>query len=63
VPQFFVLTFTFVGCALLSHATFVFVARSASARLTAGNTLRGLQRTSGALFISLGVALLAVKRT
>lgn len=63
VPQFFVLTFTFVGCALLSHATFVFVARRASARLTAGKTLRGLQRASGALFMSLGVALLAVKRT
>lgn len=61
-PQFFVLTFTFVGCALLSHATFVLLARGASARLTGGNTLRVLQRTSAALFMSLGVALLAVKR-
>lgn len=63
VPQFFVLTFTFVGCALLSHATYILIARSASARLTAGNTLRVLQRASGALFMSLGVALLAVKRS
>lgn len=62
LPQFFVLTLTFVGCALLAHATFIFIARSASARLTAGNTLRLLQRASGALFMSLGVALLAVKR-
>jgi homoserine/homoserine lactone efflux protein len=63
VPQFFVLTFTFVGCSLLSHATFVFIARRASARLTAGKKLRALQRASGALFMSLGVALLAVKRS
>jgi homoserine/homoserine lactone efflux protein len=63
VPQFFVLTFTFVGCALLSHATFICIARSAGARLTSGNMLRVLQRASGALFMSLGVALLAVKRT
>lgn len=63
VPQFCVLRFTFVRCALLSHATIVFVARRASAQLTAGKTLRLLQRASGALFMSLGVALLAVKRT
>jgi threonine/homoserine/homoserine lactone efflux protein len=63
VPQFFVLTLTFVGCALLAHATYILVARSARARLTAGNSLRVLQRASGALFMSLGVALLAVKRT
>jgi homoserine/homoserine lactone efflux protein len=63
LPQFFVLTFTFVGCALLSHATFVILARSAGARLKAGKSLRVLQRTSGALFMSLGVALLTVKRT
>lgn len=62
LPQFLVLTFTFVGCALLSHATFVVLARSAGARLKAGNSLRVLQRTSAALFMSLGVALLAVKR-
>lgn len=60
-PQFFVLTLTFVGCALLAHATFILIARSASARLTAGKNLRVLQRASGALFMSLGVALLAVK--
>jgi threonine/homoserine/homoserine lactone efflux protein len=63
VPQFFVLTLTFVGCALLAHATYILVARSARARLTAGKSLRVLQRASGALFMSLGVALLAVKRT
>jgi threonine/homoserine/homoserine lactone efflux protein len=63
VPQFFVLTLTFVGCALLAHATYILVACSARARLTAGKSLRVLQRASGALFMSLGVALLAVKRT
>jgi threonine/homoserine/homoserine lactone efflux protein len=63
VPQFFVLTLTFVGCALLAHATYILVARSARARLTAGKSLRVLQRASGALFMSLGLALLAVKRT
>jgi homoserine/homoserine lactone efflux protein len=63
LPQFFVLTLTFVGCALLSHATFVILARSAGARLKAGKSLRVLQRASGALFMALGVALLAVKRT
>ncbi|MDL2358039.1 MAG: LysE family transporter [Pseudomonadota bacterium] len=62
LPQFCVLTFTFVGCALLSHTTFVLLARGAGARLKAGKRLRVLQRTSGALFMSLGVALLAVKR-
>lgn len=63
LPQFFVLTLTFVGCSLLAHATYIVVARGASARLTAGNTVRILQRASGALFMSLGVALLAVKRS
>ncbi len=63
MPQFFVLTLTFVGCALLAHATYILIARSASARLAAGNSLRVRQRASGALFMSLGVALLAVKRT
>jgi threonine/homoserine/homoserine lactone efflux protein len=63
VPQFFVLTLTFVGCALLAHVTYIQIARSARARLTAGNSVRLLQRASGALFMSLGVALLAVKRT
>jgi homoserine/homoserine lactone efflux protein len=62
-PQFFVLTLTFLGCALLAHATYILIARSAGARLTASSSLRLLQRASGALFMSLGVALLAVKRT
>jgi homoserine/homoserine lactone efflux protein len=63
VPQFFVLTLTFVGCSLLSHATFVFIARRAGAHLNGGKKLRVLQRVSGTLFMSLGVALLAVKRS
>jgi threonine/homoserine/homoserine lactone efflux protein len=63
VPQFFMLTLTFVGCALLAHATYILIARSAGARLSAANSLRLLQRTSGVLFMSLGVALLAVKRS
>lgn len=62
MPQFFVLTLTFVGCALLAHGTYILLARSAGARLGAGRPVRMLQRASGALFVSLGVALLAVKR-
>ncbi len=63
LPQFFVLTLTFVGCSLVSHATFIFIARRAGAHLNGGKKLRVLQRASGALFMSLGVALLAVKRS
>ncbi len=62
LPQFFLLTGTFIACALLAHAAFVVLATRAKGWFTTSAGISRLNRASGAVFVLLGASLLALRR-
>lgn len=62
LPQFFLLTSTFVACALLAHTAFVVLATRAKGWFNTSAGIRRLNRVSGAVFVLLGASLLALRR-
>jgi homoserine/homoserine lactone efflux protein len=59
--QFLVLTLTFAACTVLSHLCYVAVARGLGRWFT-GNRGRWFNRLSGAIFVTLGLGLLRLRR-
>ena len=59
--QFLVLTLTFAACTVLSHLCYVAAARGLG-RWFAGNRGRWFNRLSGAMFVTLGLGLLRLRR-
>lgn len=59
--QFLVLTLTFAACTVLSHLCYVAVARGLGRWFT-GNRGRWFNRLSGAMFVTLGLGLLRLRR-
>jgi threonine/homoserine/homoserine lactone efflux protein len=59
--QFLVLTLTFAACTVLSHLCYVAVARGLG-RWFVGNRVRWFNRLSGAMFVTLGLGLLRLRR-
>jgi threonine/homoserine/homoserine lactone efflux protein len=62
LPQFFVLTGIFMLMSLCSLHIYAFMARQARRALTQPRIVRWVDRVTGALFVSFGAALLALKR-
>jgi threonine/homoserine/homoserine lactone efflux protein len=61
VPQTLLLTATFTGLALVSHAVYVGLFRSLRRFLTEARHLRLFNRVSGGLFVLLGLSLLKLR--
>ncbi|WP_368562428.1 LysE family translocator [Pseudoxanthomonas sp. UTMC 1351] len=59
--QFLLLTLTFAACTVLSHLCYVAVARGLGRWFT-GNRGRWFNRLSGAMFVTLGLGLLRLRR-
>jgi len=59
--QFFVLTTTFVACALLSHVFYVLLARVLKKQFARPHRMRLFNYVSGGLFVLLGLSLLRLR--
>lgn len=59
--QFFVLTTTFVACALLSHVFYVFLARILKKQFASPQRMRLFNYASGGVFVLLGLGLLRLR--
>lgn len=56
--QFMVLTLTFAGCALTSHAVYIALARTLRHQLTSHKRARVFHLATGSIFVLLGISLL-----
>ncbi len=61
VTQFFVLTTTFVACAVLSHAFYVLLARVLKKQFANPQRMRLFNYASGGVFVLLGLGLLGLR--
>ena len=63
VPQFFILTLTFMVLSFMTLMSYAFFARSLKQWFCTQKRATGFNRVSGAIFIALGFGLLGLKRT
>ncbi len=63
VPQFFILTLTFMVLSFMTLMSYAFFARSLKQWFCTKKRATGFNRVSGAIFIALGFGLLGLKRT